>query len=139
MWGERSCRRGGRRKKRLGELADHLIGYRTTAEPDLLQFGPQPYEGLVSEVCTAFGICPCHAETENYPLITAILDYRNAKHAIELMNRGGDGFDQLAKHPYLGELLLRMLKAQDVVMESPGEAIAAVADLIKLNQSDRDE
>lgn len=87
----------------------------------------------------AFNCSPAVAEEQDYDLVRGILDYRNAKYAVELMNQGQRGFDELQKNPHLGELLLRMLKAQDVVIESPADAIAAVAEQVRVNRTNTEQ
>ena len=78
----------------------------------MVHWGPQPYEAYLSEVCEAFGCLPDEAERQDQALVRAILDYRNAKHAIELFNQGDRGAQALQKHPQLLALLVEMHRAQ---------------------------
>jgi hypothetical protein len=72
-------------------------------------------------------------------LVTSILDYRNAKYAVELMGQGSKGFDELTKHPELGGLLMRMLRAQGLPVESPDQAVAAVAEQLSLSDESEED
>ncbi len=75
-----------------------------------MRWGPQPYEALVSEVCSAFGCTPREAERQDIQMVRAVLDYRNAKAAVEMFN-SQEGRKELAKHAALGDLLLEMHRA----------------------------
>ena len=66
----------------------------------------------MSVVCEAFGCVPDVAERQSRQLVTAIIDYRNARYAIELMNGGADGAQKLGQHRELMDLLLEMKRAQ---------------------------
>lgn len=66
----------------------------------------------MSEVCSSFGCTPTEAMRQDWTLVCAVLDYRNAQAAIELFNAGSKGIEQLGKHPELGQLLLEMHRAQ---------------------------
>lgn len=48
---------------------------------------------------------------QDWALVQAILDYRNAKAAVEMM-ADQKGREELAKHPDLGNLLVEMHRAQ---------------------------
>jgi hypothetical protein len=74
--------------------------------------GPQPYEGIVSVVCEAFGIAPLEAERQDWGLVKAILDYRNAKWAVESFNDLEHGQAIMQRNPHLMELLRDMVRAQ---------------------------
>lgn len=52
------------------------------------------------------------AERQNWRTVQAILDFRNARHAIDLFNGGSKGREELAKYPDLNALLLEMSRAQ---------------------------
>ena len=58
------------------------------------------------------GISPREAEQQDPALVERIADYRAARHAVALFNRGKEGVDELNKHPSLIGLLQRMQKAQ---------------------------
>jgi len=100
-------------KKRLEALADHILGYRTTAEPDVQRWGPQPTEGVLSVLLQEF---PAYRVSEllaeDWLVLEQILDYRRAQHAVELFNAGERGFEQLQKRPDLLDLLLELGRAQ---------------------------
>jgi hypothetical protein len=83
-----------------------------------VQWGPQPYEALVSEVCDAFTTVPDVAERQPAQVVRAVLDYRNAKYALSLLEQGTAGFEQLSKNAGLQLLLLDLLRAQGVVDET---------------------
>jgi hypothetical protein len=70
----------------------------------------------VSEICSAFGCTPSEAERQDGVLVSRILDYRNAKAAIDLLNGGQAGAAELMKHPELADLLLEMHRAQGTEM-----------------------
>lgn len=93
-------------------MADYLFGFGTTAAPGKILYGPQPYEALVSEVCTTFGCVPSVAVQEDVALVRAVIDYRNAQAARDWLNEGEKGFEELAKHPQVLSLLLDMTRAQ---------------------------
>lgn len=59
-----------------------------------------------------FGCTPDVAERQDWTLVQQIIDYRNARTAIDLFNRGREGAEQLAEHPSLMELLREMWRAQ---------------------------
>jgi hypothetical protein len=86
----------------------------------------------------AFGCTPDVAERQDLTLVIGVLNYRSAKHAIELMGQGSRGFDELTKHPELGGLLMRMLRAQDLQVETPGDAVAAVAEQLNVDAEEED-
>jgi hypothetical protein len=71
----------------------------------------------VSAVCETFGVPPDVAERQPWVLTRAVLDYRNAKSGLDLINGERPGFDELAKHPGTQDLLVEMLRAQGVVDE----------------------
>jgi hypothetical protein len=111
-----------RGKKRWYEqLSDYLIGYVTTAEPDVRRTGPQPVEAVVAEVCAAFGCTPSQALREEWTLVSRVLEYRNAREALRLFNGGPTGLAQLQQQPQLVALLLAMTRAangDDTLTES---------------------
>ena len=76
---------------------------------------------LIAEICTAFNCSPDVAARQDLVLVQGILDYRNAKQAIGLMNQGATGFDELSKQPHLTDLLLRMVRAQGAGMATIGD------------------
>ena len=82
-----------------------------------MQWGPQPFEGMVSDVCQAFGIPPTpgSAVDQDYALVLSIMDYRTAAIAVETFNGPDKGvaFDTLVAHPRLAEVLAMMQRAQD--------------------------
>lgn len=78
-----------------------------------MQWGPQPYEGILSEVCSAFGCPPDVAGRQDWALVQAILDYRQAREAIALFNRGRSGVEEMGRRPEMQEMLLRLVKAQE--------------------------
>ena len=70
---------------------------------------------------------PDEAERQDWQKVRAILDYRNAKAAVEMFNDAKNGAGQLAKHPELMQLLLEMHRAQlgdGVTMEQVQAMIA---------------
>jgi len=110
----RSCLSGGnaKRKKRwLEELTDYLLGFRTE-DSEYIQYGPQPYEAIISEICASFGCPPDVAEQQDLSLVQRIFEYRNAQAARDLINQGRKGFEQVTKQPHLVQLLLEMHRAQ---------------------------
>ena len=66
----------------------------------------------MSAVCEAFGCPPSVALQQDWALVQAVFDYRNAGYAVDLLDQGASGFDKLAQSPYLTELMLGMLRAQ---------------------------
>ncbi|MDO8704083.1 MAG: hypothetical protein Q7J84_03975 [Sulfuricaulis sp.] len=46
----------------------------------------------------------------------SVLDYRNAKAAIDLFNQGRKGAEEMQKHPELGQLLVEMHRAQETTL-----------------------
>lgn len=104
-----ACSAGGR----IEALADHLLGYRTTAEPDVERRGPQPPEGILSVLLQEF---PAYTLRElldeDWLTLEQILDYRRAKLAIDLFNGGEQGLAELAKREDLTAILLEMGRAQ---------------------------
>lgn len=66
------------------------------------------------------------AERQDFRLVKAILDYRNAKHAIELINGGDKGAAELARHPHLMELLLEITRAQGAGQATADDVLALV-------------
>ena len=104
---------GGTAKKRLGAVGDFLIGYRVSSDDfKELRFGPQPFEGTVSDVCEAFGCTPDVALRQDARLVNQILEYRSVKAALRLANGGDKGNAELQKHPELLELLRTIDRAQ---------------------------
>jgi hypothetical protein len=77
----------------------------------------------VSGICEAFGCAPDVAERQNWQTVKAILEYRAAKAAVDMVNQGNSGMEELAKHPSLGNLLVEMHRAQGT--ETTVEAIMA--------------
>lgn len=85
-----------------------------------VRWGPQPYIGVLSEICESFGCTPDVAERQDWQKVKSILDYRAAKAAVSLFNGGKQGLEALLKQPHLQELLLEMHRAQsgiDVTMD----------------------
>lgn len=109
----REGRNGRRPKKRIEALADHILGYRTTAEPEVQRWGPQPPEGVLSVLLQEF---PSYRVgdllAEDWLVLEQILDYRRARYAVELFNGGERGFEQLQQRPDLLDLLLELGQAQ---------------------------
>lgn len=102
-----------RTKKRIEALADHLLGYRTTAEPDVERRGPRPPEGLLSVLLQEFPAYTLETLKEaDWGELEKILDYRRARLAIDLFNGGEKGFEELAKREDLTSILLEMGRAQ---------------------------
>lgn len=113
--------------KRLERLADHLLGYRTTAEPEVLKRGPQPREGVLSVLLQEF---PAYTLgqllAEDSLALEQILDYRRARLAIDLFNQGKQGFEQLAAREDLMAILLELGRAQggpDVTLDNVYDAL----------------
>lgn len=65
-------------------------------------------------MCEAFGCTPDAALRQDAMLVEEIIEYRAARTARDLFNAPNKrwGFDQLAAHPALIELLARMRRAQ---------------------------
>lgn len=89
--------------------------------PEPVRWGPQPYEGFLSAVCESFGCTPEDAERQDSVLVRAILDYRNARWAVDAFNDRQHGAATMQRNPHLGNLLVEMLKAQS----GAGDAEAA--------------
>lgn len=93
-----------------------MLGYATTAAPGKLRFGPQPYEALIGEVCTAFGTTPDKAielVDDHYALVMGIFDYRNLVAAKDLLAKNdGDTTKAFADQPHLAMLIKRVVMAQ---------------------------
>ncbi len=94
--------------------------------------GPQPYEGILSAVCEAFGCPPDVAARQDPALVRAVLDYRNAHTARDLYDAPDKAraFATLARNPELSLLLARMRRAQEgadlsLASEAEGMAVAA--------------
>lgn len=108
-----------KRRRRLAALGKYILGYETTAEPGTKRYGPQPWEALVSEICDAFTTTPDVAERllqDRYDLVTGILDYRNLRGALRIMNDTTDPMERakaLGAHPELGQLIKEIQDAQD--------------------------
>ena len=82
-----------------------------------MKHGPQPFEGVVSVICEAFGCTPAEALRQDWPLVEAVLDYRAAERAAALLaSEGGD--ELLAQQPALQRLLLDMRRAQNQATEA---------------------
>lgn len=86
------------------EAPDEKTGKRET------KFGPTTYAEYVSNICESFGCLPDEAERQDPQLVRHILQVRNARYAVKLMNTDGAEF---AKHPELGELLKRLVDAMN--------------------------
>ena len=69
---------------------------------------------------------------QDWGLVQAILDYRNAQSAIELFNSGAKGVGALKEHPALGELLVEMSRAQGQEMTQAG----LLADMAQRREED---
>lgn len=92
----------------------------------MIEWGPQPYEGIISVICEAFHISPAEAERQEWPLVEAVLDYRSAEQAKDIFN-GKDkklAFDLLTKNPHLLRILSRMNRAQRGLPLDGGHNIA---------------
>ena len=76
-------------------------------------------------VCEAFGCPPDVAERQDWALVTAVLEYRAAKAAIDLFNAGSRGVAELQKQPGLVALLLEINRAQG----APTTEAALMADM----------
>lgn len=77
-----------------------------------MRYGPQPYEGYLSDVCEAFGCLPDEAERQDAALVQQILSYRTAAKAVEVYRMGKQGIEILAKYPVLIDSLVALSKAQ---------------------------
>ena len=114
-------RNGNRGKKRFERLADHLLGYRLTGSPEVVRYGPQPIEGILSEASASFGgALPRGGALNDQDIleITSILDYRAAKEAVRIF-RDSKGkqeresaFNTFKEHPELLEVVGKMSRAQ---------------------------
>ena len=114
----RAARRNPKkRRRRLAALGKYVLGYETTAAPGVKRYGPQPYEALLSEVCDAFGVDIFTAERtirERYAELMGILDYRNLRAAIRLMNEQTESAAAaLAAQPELQALVKEVLDLMD--------------------------
>lgn len=70
-------------------------------------------------ICEAFGCTPAEALQQDWPLVEAVLDYRAAAQAAELLASEG-GAEVLAKQPALQRLLLDMRQAQNQAAKPAG-------------------
>lgn len=112
---------------RLSGLADFLLGFQTTAEPGVLKFGPQPYEGIESVLLQEFPAYTRETLADaDWLGLERILDYRRASTAIELFNSGEKGFEVLSKRPDLMTMLLDMARAQGGADVSQGALTKAL-------------
>jgi hypothetical protein len=66
-------------------------------------------------VCETFTCLPDEAERQDPQLVRRILQHRNAKYAVELMNGGEQGAERLKSQPALLGLLKEMLDAQGML------------------------
>lgn len=66
----------------------------------------------MSEVCEAFHCTPAEALAQDWTLVGAVFDYRNAKAAVDLFNQGKKGTEGLNKQPALMDLLVELHRAQ---------------------------
>ena len=82
---------------------------------------------MVSHVCEAFNCTPDVAERQDWALVQAILDYRAARLAVDLMNDGSRGYEQLVKRPELQDILLRMHRAQQGDQVTYDDVVRAMA------------
>jgi hypothetical protein len=97
-----------------------LLGYSTSEEPSIVRWGPQPWEGYISDVCVMFGIGPVEALdaiTKAPNLVDAIADYRAARRAVEEFSADGKenkarAFAVLEKNPGLVRIIGMMHRAQ---------------------------
>jgi len=69
---------------------------------------------VISIVCEAFGCTPDVAEKQDWSLVQAILDYRNAKVPLELMQQGEAGAKAMAAHPDVMNPIGELYRAQDL-------------------------
>ena len=67
-------------------------------------------------ICEAFGCTPAEALQQDWRLVEAVLDYRAAGQAAELLANEG-GAELLAQQPALQRLLLDMRRAQNQTAE----------------------
>ena len=72
--------------------------------------GPQPAEGIISEICETFNCIPNIALQLDPRLVFAILDYRNAKAAKQLHNTD---VKEMAKYPDLVKLWKEMFTMEE--------------------------
>ena len=66
----------------------------------------------MSAICESFDTVPDVAQRQNWRLVRAILDYRNAEAAVHKFN-GPNGAEALAASPGLSRVLLAMHRAQN--------------------------
>jgi hypothetical protein len=68
----------------------------------------------VSVICEAFGCTPAEALRQDWHLVEAVLDYRAARAAIDVMNgpEASRSFETLKRNPRLVEVLSMMARAQ---------------------------
>lgn len=57
---------------------------------------------------------------QDWTLVQAVLDYRNAGVAVELFNQGRKGVEQIQREPLLAEILLELHRAQDGAVTMAG-------------------
>lgn len=103
-----------------------MLGYRTTAEPDVQRWGPQPYEGRLSVLLQEFpAYTVAELERADWLTLSRILDYRRAQDAIRLFNGGAKGFEELSKREDLTTILLELGRAQAGQDVELGQMLAA--------------
>lgn len=59
-----------------------------------------------------FSCTPSAALEQDWPTVQAVMDYRNARQAIDYFNQGREGLEQLGKYPFLQQILLDLHRAQ---------------------------
>lgn len=72
------------------------------------------------------------AERQDWRLVGAIFDYRNARTAIDMLNGGDKGYEQLAKQPHLQQLLLELVRAQ-------GDTLAEFEDVVNVIRAGQED
>lgn len=63
-------------------------------------------------LCQEFGALPSEMEREDWATVSAIMDYRRARRAVELVNGGESGYEELCQRADLTDILLAMARAQ---------------------------
>ena len=87
----------GAGKKRRRGLAEYL-----------LNDGPQPPEGLLSDVCEAFTCTPDIARQQDYDTVMQILEYRMAREAVRAEQAGR--LEESGLQPFYAELANALLE-----------------------------
>lgn len=71
-------------------------------------------------MCEAFGCTPSEAMQQDWALVRRILDYRNARTAVDVFNQGRKGVETMQRYPVLAQILVEMHRAQDATATAEG-------------------